>query len=71
MFPTINLMCTHTIFSWLNLRKIFLDYGLNYMKRETAIVSYFLITLSVAAFYVILVTFKIINSNLYMVTYTN
>ncbi len=37
------------------------------MKRETAIVSYFLITLSIAIIYCLLVIFKIVEANIYIV----
>ncbi|CAD8206961.1 unnamed protein product [Paramecium octaurelia] len=43
MFPTINLLCTVSIYSWVNLRKILLDYGLQYTRRQTFILSFIMI----------------------------
>lgn len=33
MFPTLNLLCSVSLFSWVNLRKMLLDYGLQYTRR--------------------------------------
>ncbi|CAD8088313.1 unnamed protein product [Paramecium primaurelia] len=43
IFPTINLLCTVSIYSWVNLRKILLDYGLQYTRRQTFILSFIMI----------------------------
>lgn len=49
LFPTLNFLCVHSLFSWVNLRKVLLDYGLPYSKRQYSIISYMLV---VALFYV-------------------
>ncbi|CAK58692.1 unnamed protein product (macronuclear) [Paramecium tetraurelia] len=43
IFPTINLLCTVSIYSWVNLRMILLDYGLQYTRRQTFILSFIMI----------------------------
>ncbi|CAD8125208.1 unnamed protein product [Paramecium sonneborni] len=43
IFPTINLLCTVSIYSWVNLRKILIDYGLQFTRRQTFILSFIMI----------------------------
>ena len=43
LFPTLNLLCITSLVSWVNMRKIFLDYGLQFTKRLTYMVSFIMI----------------------------
>ncbi|KAM3130208.1 hypothetical protein pb186bvf_017708 [Paramecium bursaria] len=47
LFPSLNFLCVVSLFSWQNLRKILLDYGLQYQKRQNYIIS-FLIVVAIA-----------------------
>lgn len=43
IFPTLNLLCVMSLFSWYNMRKVLLDYGLQYRCRQTFIIAQFII----------------------------
>ena len=55
LFPTLNLLCITSLVSWVNMRKIFLDYGLQFTKRLTYMVSFIMILnlLSVLACFIL------------------
>ncbi|CAD8125562.1 unnamed protein product [Paramecium sonneborni] len=43
MFPTLNLLCCVSLYSWVNLRKMILDYGLQYTRRQSFMLSFIMI----------------------------
>ncbi|CAK84320.1 unnamed protein product (macronuclear) [Paramecium tetraurelia] len=43
MFPTLNLLCCVSLYSWVNLRKMILDYGLQYTMRQSFMLSFIMI----------------------------
>ncbi|CAD8157903.1 unnamed protein product [Paramecium octaurelia] len=43
MFPTLNLLCCVSLYSWVNLRKMILDYGLQYTRRQSFMLSFIML----------------------------
>ncbi|CAD8045447.1 unnamed protein product [Paramecium sonneborni] len=61
IFPTLNFLCVQSLFSWQNLRKVLVDYGLQYYQRENAIISFCLEIILVLIIFAILNMFDVIS----------
>ncbi|CAK91989.1 unnamed protein product (macronuclear) [Paramecium tetraurelia] len=61
IFPTLNFLCVQSLFSWQNLRKVILDYGLQYYQRENAIISFCLEIILVLVLFALLNMFNVIS----------
>ncbi|CAD8164392.1 unnamed protein product [Paramecium octaurelia] len=61
IFPTLNFLCAQSLFSWQNLRKILVDYGLQYYQRENAIISFCLEIILVLIIFAILNMFNVVS----------
>ncbi|CAD8125209.1 unnamed protein product [Paramecium sonneborni] len=61
IFPTLNFLCVQSLFAWQNLRKVLLDYGLQYYQRENAIISFCLEIILVLVLFAILNIFDVIS----------
>ncbi|CAD8126646.1 unnamed protein product [Paramecium sonneborni] len=61
IFPTLNFLCVQSLFAWQNLRKVILDYGLQYYQRENAIISFCLEIILILVIFAILNMFDVIS----------